>query len=660
MKRFPEIQLYSLLGLLVLAGLYLCSLSSFLLFHALAEIFSIVVACGVFMVAWNSREFHQNNYLLFIGTGYLFTAGLDVLHTLAYKNMGVFPASEESNLATQLWIAARYMESLTLLTAPLFLNRKIKNGPLFAVYSAAFALLIAAIFQWNIFPDCFLPGKGLTVFKKISEYIIALLLVCSMIFLLRRRRHFDPAVLALLISSVVFTIASELAFTLYFDVYGAANLIGHFLKIVSFFLIYRAIIHTGFMQPYRIIFRKLARREAALQKAKASLELRDRERTTELQQEIDDRQRAEVALRESEFKYSTLVEASLTGVYIEQANKIQFANQRFAEIYGYSREEITGIESWRLVHPADRTMVQDFRQKRIRGEHAPSEYAARGLTKDGRTVWVMRRNTLIAFQQKPAILGNQVDITEQKQAETALKESQKALRALSARLLVAEEKERRRIANELHDGIGQSLSAIKFSIENTLAQIHQGAVDAASQGLATMIELTRETIEETRRVVMDLRPSTLDDLGILPTIGWLCREFQSLHPSLRIEQDVAVEETDVPDTLKTPIYRILQEALNNIIKHSQAGKVRIALRKSDGKLEIEIEDNGQGFNLADTAPSLASKTGFGLVSMRERTEMLGGVFFINSAEGAGTTIRVAWPLEEDGSSRISVKDEHVS
>jgi hypothetical protein len=295
LKRFPEIRLYSFLGLLVLTGLYLCSLSSFLLFHALAEMFSIVVACGVFMVAWNSREFHQNNYLLFIGIGYLFIAGLDGLHTLAYRGMGVFAASYTSNPATQLWIAARYMESMTLLMAPLFLDRKIKIRPLFLGYAAAFALVIAAVFHWNIFPDCFLQGKGLTVFKKTSEYIIAFLLVCSAAFLFHRRRHFDSAVLGLLIASVAATIASELAFTLYVDVYGTANLIGHFLKIVSFYLIYRAIIHTGFMQPYRIIFRKLARSQEALQKAKAALERRVRERTAELRREIGDRQRAEVA-----------------------------------------------------------------------------------------------------------------------------------------------------------------------------------------------------------------------------------------------------------------------------------------------------------------------------------------------------------------------------
>jgi PAS domain S-box-containing protein len=357
--------------------------------------------------------------------------------------------------------------------------------------------------------------------------------------------------------------------------------------------------------------------------------------------------------------YSTLVEASLTGVYIEQDGKIRFANRRFGEIYGYSREEIIGIESWRLVHPEDRAMVRDFRQKRIRGEPTPSEYAARGLTKDGRTVWVMRRNTRLTFQQKPAILGNLADITEQKQTETALKESQRALRALSARLLVAEENERRRIANELHDGIGQSLSAIKFSIENTLAQIGQGAFDAAGRTLETLVALTRETIEDTRRVVMDLRPSTLDDLGILPTVAWLCREFQSLHPGIRIEQEITAEESDVPDILKTPIYRILQEALNNVVKHSHAVKVRISLRKSARKLQMEIEDDGQGFNVAAAGPSLASKTGFGLASMRERTEMLGGTFFIQSAEGTGTHIRALWPLDEESLNASLVKRRQI-
>ena len=144
--------------------------------------------------------------------------------------------------------------------------------------------------------------------------------------------------------------------------------------------------------------------------------------------DITARKRAEEALRESERKYSTLVNNSPTGIYIDQGGKIAFANSRLAKIYGYAKEELIGMASRQLVHPEDRAFTDDIREKRLKGEEAPSEYDARGLTKEGHTVWIKRRNARIEYLGKPAILGNVVDITERKQAEKALKVSQEELR----------------------------------------------------------------------------------------------------------------------------------------------------------------------------------------------------------------------------------------
>jgi len=361
---------------------------------------------------------------------------------------------------------------------------------------------------------------------------------------------------------------------------------------------------------------------------------------------VEHRKLAEEALRESEEKYSALVEGSLTGVYIEQDGKIEFANERFAEIYRYTRQEITGIQSHSLVHPDDSEMVQEIRRKRQSGKGAPSEYEARGLTKDGNTIWVMRRNTLMRYRGRQATLGNVVDITRQKRIEEALRKSEKELRLLSSQLFSAEENERKRIAQELHDGIGQSLSAIKFKVESTMNQRDKGSDMGATSSLESVVLLVQETLEEVRRIVMDLRPSTLDDLGIIPTIRWFCREFQSTYHDIRIEQDIGILEDDVPDLIKTVIYRILQEALNNVAKHSQADFVRFSLRKRNGRIEMGIEDNGQGFDQEFTASLEDPQKGFGLASMRERTELLGGSFSIISSEGAGTVIRASWPVNE--------------
>lgn len=242
----------------ILLGIWLTRLHSFLLFHSLAELFSIAIAFGIFAVAWNCRRLLENNYLLFLGIAYLFVAGVDTIHTLAYKGMGVF-VGYDANLPTQLWIVARYLESLSFLIAPFFLRRQMMAPAVFCVFGLVVALALASIFHWSIFPDCFIEGKGLTTFKKVSEYIICTILVGSVALLIQERRNFTRRVLVWLVWSVATTVASELAFTMYVSVYGIPNIAGHLLKIVSFYLLYRAIIQTGLTEPYALCGRTLCR-----------------------------------------------------------------------------------------------------------------------------------------------------------------------------------------------------------------------------------------------------------------------------------------------------------------------------------------------------------------------------------------------------------------
>jgi PAS domain S-box-containing protein len=381
-----------------------------------------------------------------------------------------------------------------------------------------------------------------------------------------------------------------------------------------------------------------ARREAeqALQKSHDELEGRVGERTAELA-------RANEELQASEAKYSTLVENSLTGISINLEGRIVFANDRFAEIFGYPRDELIGIEFWRLVHPEDRAMVEEMRRGRLKGDPVPAEYEARGLTKEGKTIWVARRNTVIDYEGKRAILGNLVEVTKRRSMEEALRRSEKELRHLSSELLSAQESERGRIARELHDGIGQWLSAIKFRVEGALQQARRGGAEEGFQLLELVIPLIRKAIDEIRRISMDLRPATLDSLGILATISWLCRQFEETYRAIRITKNFAVQEEEVPEGLKVVIYRILQEALNNVAKHSEAGRVRVHLGKGQGRIELSVKDNGKGFELASVLNDQAEEPGFGLASMRERTEVSGGSFCLESGQGKGTLIRASWP-----------------
>ncbi|WP_306532975.1 MASE3 domain-containing protein [Geobacter sp.] len=249
----------------MLAGLWVTSRLNFLLFHALVEMFSVLVSGGIFVIAWNSRRFPTSPYLLFIGIAHLCVGGIDLLHTLAYKGMGVFPGND-ANLPTQLWIAARYLQSISLLVAPLCIGRRLWPRATLAAYLAVTAALVASIFG-GIFPPCFVEGVGLTPCKIVSEYLISLTLVAALLLLRKKRAAFDGRIVNLLSTAIALMVVAELAFTFYVDVYGLSNLVGHLFKVAAVFLIYKGTVETSLTRPYELLFRELTESEKALRES---------------------------------------------------------------------------------------------------------------------------------------------------------------------------------------------------------------------------------------------------------------------------------------------------------------------------------------------------------------------------------------------------------
>ncbi|WP_379135340.1 MASE3 domain-containing protein [Paenibacillus sp. sgz500958] len=250
--------------LIVLVLLYFSSYYSYLLFHTTAEIFSICIAATVFLISWNSSHYIKNNYLLLVGIAYLFIGFMDLFHTMSYKGMGIF--TDYDYYANQMWIAARFFESVVLLLSFIFVKSKRELNPnvIFSVYTLITALLMLSIYVWKVFPVCFIEGQGLTPFKKYSEYIICTILLASIVMLHINKDAFEGKIYKVLTVSMIFTIISELAFTIYIDNYGLSNLVGHYFKIFSFFLIYKVIIVKAIQEPYDIIFREMKLSEQKL------------------------------------------------------------------------------------------------------------------------------------------------------------------------------------------------------------------------------------------------------------------------------------------------------------------------------------------------------------------------------------------------------------
>jgi signal transduction histidine kinase len=229
-----------------------------------------------------------------------------------------------------------------------------------------------------------------------------------------------------------------------------------------------------------------------------------------------------------------------------------------------------------------------------------------------------------------------VENIQRERLEETLRESETQVRFFASECLKAQETERKRVAGELHDSIAASLAAVRFSIDKIAEEMVQG--HGGPQSLQDLGARVAEINIEVRRIMADLRPSILDDLGIIAAVNWFCREYQKTYSHISVEKQIGVSEDEVPDSLKTPIFRISQEAMNNIAKHSKATLVNLRLQKANGEIELTIQDNGEGFD-----PGIVKK-GLGLSTMRERADLSGGTFDLESAKGKGAFIRVSWPI----------------
>ena len=253
------------------------------------------------------------------------------------------------------------------------------------------------------------------------------------------------------------------------------------------------------------------------------------------------------------------------------------------------------------------------------------------------------------------------DISVRTRCEEALRVTQNDLLRRSAQRLAIQEAERKRIAADLHDGLGQSLSLVNVSLEIVSGLLNSGEPEKAAEYLDRLKPRVKEMVEEVRGIAMNLRPAMLDSLGILATLSWYFRELDAACPSMTLKRDICVEESDVPKFLKTPIFRILQEASRNAIRHARAHRITVRLRKERGALELSLEDDGQGFDPVDAARQVKSSRGLGLESMRERALLSCGIFELQSAPGNGTRICVRWPLSlnELALDRAAVPDAQI-
>jgi PAS domain S-box-containing protein len=359
-----------------------------------------------------------------------------------------------------------------------------------------------------------------------------------------------------------------------------------------------------------------------------------------------ERKRTEDALRESEERHRIITDLTSDYNYTctidaDGVPHMETATEGFARITGYTLEEVQAAgDVPNLVHPEDWPAAMERLQSLLTG--VANSNVLRIITKGGAVRWVRYMNKPVWDRDHTRVVrlvGAAQDITERVLAEEALRESRARLEVLSRQLLAVQETERRHLAHELHDEIGQTLTAIKLNLQ--AAQDAETADARARLGEA--IAIVGQAVEKVRHLSLDLRPSVLDDLGLEAALRWYTdRQIRRTGLAIRLDTDLGGRR--LPADLETACFRVAQEALTNVARHAHASRVWIELQQRGAAVELAVRDDGVGFDPGEARRRTAAGASFGLLGMRERVELLGGKFAADSQPGHGSSIRARFPV----------------
>ena len=401
-------RLYALTSIALLFALLFTRSYSYLLFHSLAEMMTVAFAFTIFLLAWNTRDTIENDYVKVICIGFAAAACIDLIHTLAFKGMNIFTGFD-ANLPTQLWIAARFLQALTLVAAPFTIRRHLRLDGIIAVFILATTLLIAAVFSGH-FPVCYLEGSGLTSFKIMSEYLIVAMIIASIVLLHSVRNYFNATTYRTLVAAAALLVCAEMVFTSYIGVYDLTNMLGHIFKLASFYLVYRAIFVIGVKDPLSVLYNELKQKEVELREAYNSVKQQVREQTREI---------------------NIILEYAPIGISKVIDRKQVLVNRKTVELFQYSKEEMEN-QSTRVMYPSDEAyekLGQEAYPLLARGE--TYETVQNLIRKDGAHLMIR----YVGKAVDPGDLSKGTiwlleDVTELKQMEMQLHESRSLLSSI--------------------------------------------------------------------------------------------------------------------------------------------------------------------------------------------------------------------------------------
>ncbi|TDQ11202.1 sensor histidine kinase [Pedobacter metabolipauper] len=585
---------------------YFSKIQGYILFHTFVELFSIVVAFAVFIVTWNSRRMQDNTFLHLVGISYIFIGGLDLLHTITYKGMNVI--SVPGFPANQFWVATRALEALTLLAGLLIIKsvKKLNSDLIFLGYFLVSLLIILSILVWQNFPVCFIEGQGQTDFKIYAEYAIIAVLLTAGFLLIKNKQRFSLPVYQLLLTSVIFTILSEFCFAIYISNSGPVNEIGHYAKLISFFLIYKANVETGFIRPTDTIFKNL---------------------------------------KDSEEKYRTLAE-NLPGLVFrfDQDLNCIYSNGPDQDAMQFS----TGNEA-----AADRPQTLSDQLRPILSRARQTGVIQQGTFDVDMPVGKQFYSVQVIPEYASLEEGGSYLVICQD--VSGLKQTEQQLQALNE----TKDKLFSIIAHDLKNPFASLLSYSEL--------IHKKAETLERVKIAHMAERMNTSAKQAYALLENLLNWSRIQTGLLKpspeviSIAELFIEIASLTAPMALSKGVILQLAEGKDLTITADRQMTSTVLRNLISNAlkfsyQGSSVKIDAQEKEGFVLFSVEDTGIGIapenqdNLLEvgnkfSSPGTAAEmgTGLGLVLCREFVEANGGRIFLQSEFGVGTTFYFTLP-----------------
>jgi PAS domain S-box-containing protein len=577
--------------------------------HVAMETFAIVVAMMVFGITWNAHSPERSANTVILATGFLLVGLLDFGHMFSFAGMPDFVTPSGPEKAIQFWLSERFAVALILLVVAMRIwQEPLRHGATRYLLLLA-SLLATVLVYWLVlyhpdaWPRTFIEGDGLTPFKIAAEYaVIALLAVAGVLFY-RQTRQDDRTqanTAYRLAAACLVSMLGELCFVLYSAVSDIFNLLGHTYKVIGYLFIYRAVFIESVREPYV----RLGTAQDALRSSQMML------------QSILDNVPVRIFWKDREGRYLGSNKHMATDIGLQDA----------AQMIGKDDYAFFPAEQAAQFRSDDLEVMLSAKPKlnieepiRLKGGH------------DG---WLITNKVpLLGLSgEVTGVLGAYTDVTPLRVTELRLEEAYRQLLELTVYREEAREQERKRIAQDLHDDLGQMLTGLRMEVGLMRIQYGEDSPQllAPLQGLKEQIDAT---IQVVRDVAGQLRPAVLD-MGVASALEWQVAEFtkRSGIPCRLVLDDDHIE---LNADQATTIFRIVQESFTNIMRHAHATRVEVRLLHRGDHCLLQIEDDGAGFE-----PAAARKKTFGLMGMRERALVLGGEIDIDSAPGQGTRISV--------------------